>query len=541
MSANQILPMIGGLAGKYVAGMYAPKSELLGSLGWFLGSMLLSQIGPTNKVQTQGNRLSDLSVQSSAYGSTIPLVFGTVKLSGNIIWGKPLHEVKSTRVTQQGKGVSGVRTTETIYDYYGRFAVALCEGPIEGVKRIWANGDMLFDQGKHIPSGKTYPMDLNGAMPDEGVELWPGVRLFFGTETQLPSAYIESFEGVGEYPAHRGLAYVVFEEFFLEKYGNSLPALEFEISNYVAYEEPVSYTVDFPVDDVPDDARWISDYDQTTGLLAMYVIGAEAQPLYIQRQLYTGELVIDVVPLPDMLQVPINAVFTTIATVGGYAYLAFFTWSGVYYAKVALSATGDHKLVAYNAPSAPMVGPFLSVENGGLPYCMSVTQDPLLGMARLGGEVQHADAMGYSAFARVRAAGPGAVTGSEGKIYAAKEVSGEPSTFTDYFIPLRQGEVAPSTDAVIGQDGQVIAVTPLDQPLRVLPLGWSAEGNPTGGWVALWLGHTCDIATFDNSGALLSQQSFDNPASVIYWSVPYIDVARQQVVYPGAIVQLWEL
>lgn len=536
----QLVPMIGGALGSKALASLFGGNQLAGNIGWFLGQAALSMLMPGQKATSESGKLSNLSVQSSAYGVPITIAFGKIKLAGNVIWARPLHEVRSESTHSSGKGAAKVTQTDITYQYYGRFAVALCEGPIELVYRIWANGELIFDAGKYLPTGVVTPLNLDGAMPDDGVEIAPGIRLFFGTETQLPSSYIESFEGVGEVPAHRGLAYVVFEDWALEKFGNAVPALEFEIGNYVAYEEPVSYTVEFPVDAIPDNARWISDYDQTTGLLAMYVIGAEAQPIYVQRQTSTGELVIDAVPLPDMLHVPTDAVFTTLATVGGYAYLAFFTWSGVYYAKVALSVTGDHELVAYNAPSAPLFGPFLSVENGGLPYCMNVTQDPLLGMARLGGEVQHADAMGYSAFARVHGA-VGAVTGNEGKIYTAKEVSGASSTFTDYFIPLRKGDVPPSTDTVINPDGQVVAVKPLDQPVSVLPMNWDTDGNPVGGWVALWLSDTCDIATFDNNGALLLQQSFDRPASVVYWSVPYVDVARRLVVYPGAVVQLWEL
>ena len=50
-------------------------------------------------------------------------------------------------------------------------------------------------------------------------------ELYLGTEDQLPDPTIESYEGVGTAtcPAYRGLAYIVFHDFQLEKYGNRIP------------------------------------------------------------------------------------------------------------------------------------------------------------------------------------------------------------------------------------------------------------------------------------------------------------------------------
>lgn len=564
MSANQILPMIGGLAGKYVAGMYAPKSELLGSLGWFLGSMLLSQIGPTNKVQTQGNRLSDLSVQSSAYGSTIPLVFGTVKLSGNIIWGKPLHEVKRTKVTQQGKGVSGVRTTETIYDYYGRFAVALCEGPIEGVKRIWANGDLLFDQGKHIPSGKTYPMDLNGAMPDEGVELWPGVRLFFGTETQLPSSYIESFEGVGEYPAHRGIAYVVFEEFFLEKYGNSLPALEFEISNYVAYEVPETYTADFPepsgeIPLVPENPYWSTDYDEATGSLAMRVTGAQGlnsnnpaikqQPLYIQKS-YASGITINLVPFP---QIPDGLGAGVVFTVGGNAYVTF--GSGVNAERPYIRVSLDQEVPAITSarlPNGYSVGPLLTLDNGGLPE-----------VAFYGGK-PHANNMSTSIVEsyNLTLAQVDSNTGQELYHCSPKTTitTGVWPSITQTTIESPTLMATAGTAAGVDEEGTPIDAVAgeafkFDEITALRPITWSVDGRPAGGWLVCDMGRLYTstdggitststpnnrVARFNSNGLLTRVTQFDAPEVAIPF-VCFIDPQRGMLVFPGAVIQLWDM
>ena len=83
-------------------------------------------------------------------------------------------------------------------------AVALCEGPITGIGRIWADGK---------------PMSLDGVT----------MRVHLGGEDQDPDPFIAAKMGAANTPAYRGTAYVVFEEMPLERYGNRLPQLSFEV------------------------------------------------------------------------------------------------------------------------------------------------------------------------------------------------------------------------------------------------------------------------------------------------------------------------
>ncbi len=104
---------------------------------------------------------------------------------------------------RQGRRRGGkVKTTE--YLYYASFAVALCEGPITGIGRIWADGK---------------PMDLSGVT-------W---RWYPGDEAQTADPFIAAKMGAANTPAYRGTAYVVFEELALSTYGNRLPQLSFEV------------------------------------------------------------------------------------------------------------------------------------------------------------------------------------------------------------------------------------------------------------------------------------------------------------------------
>jgi hypothetical protein len=124
-------------------------------------------------------------------------------VAGQVIWATNIEEVaKTDKSKASGKG--GPKTKTTTYSYFGNFAVGLCEGEIDGIGRVWADGK-LFDITAHT------------------------TRLYTGNETQAPDSLIETIEGQGAAPAYRGLAYLVFERLPLEAFGNRLPQLSFEI------------------------------------------------------------------------------------------------------------------------------------------------------------------------------------------------------------------------------------------------------------------------------------------------------------------------
>lgn len=148
-----------------------------------------------------GPRIADLHVTQSREGAAVPNVYGRMRVGGNVIWAARFNE---TSQTSGGKG--GPRTTSYVYTL--SFAVALCEGPVSRVTRIWANGE---------------PMDLQNV----------NLRFYPGDESQAPDALIEAVEGAGQAPAYRGTAYVVFEDLSLEAFGNRMPQLSFEVERPV--------------------------------------------------------------------------------------------------------------------------------------------------------------------------------------------------------------------------------------------------------------------------------------------------------------------
>ena len=173
-----------------------------GAIGAFLGNAVDRTILFRPKGR-DGPRLTDLAVQTSTYGAPIAQLFGTMRVSGSVIWSTDLIEHAAS---SGGKG----GPSGTSYTYSASFAVLLSARPIRDVRRIWADGKLL-----------------RGAAGDFKSET--GFRLHLGSERQTADPLIASAEGIALAPAHRGCAYAVFENMALADFGNRLPSLTFEV------------------------------------------------------------------------------------------------------------------------------------------------------------------------------------------------------------------------------------------------------------------------------------------------------------------------
>jgi hypothetical protein len=182
--------VLGGLGGAIGGGF---GRIVGGALGGAIDRGLVSSLEPTRQ---RGPRLETLKVQSSADGAPMSCVFGRARVTGQVIWAARFLERRNE--SRGGKG--GSRTAE--YDYSLSFAVAICEGPIDGVGRVWADGQ---------------PLDLSGVT----------MRVHRGASDQMPDPLIEAVEGAA--PAYRGTAYAVFEDLPLTRFGNRPPQLGFEV------------------------------------------------------------------------------------------------------------------------------------------------------------------------------------------------------------------------------------------------------------------------------------------------------------------------
>ena len=195
-----------GVAGALGASALGVSASIGFSVGTIIGGLLFNK-----SPEREGPRLGNLAVTSSAYGASVPICFGTLRIPGNIIWSSGIREVKTTE-TVGGKG-GGQKVTN--YTYFSSFALALAEGEGEGVLRIWADGKLIFDK-----TGTGTQVSKSSFRQ----------RFYPGNETQLPDPLIESIEGVGNVPAHRGLCYMVFEDLALEDFGNRIPNMTVEVT-----------------------------------------------------------------------------------------------------------------------------------------------------------------------------------------------------------------------------------------------------------------------------------------------------------------------
>ncbi len=174
-----------------------------GAIGAVAGNIIDQKIfGPGNQ-RREGPRLNDLRVMASEEGAAIPTLWGRMRISGQVIWATNLLETSNT-TTQKSGGKGGPKVKTTTYSYFANFAVGLCEGEIDGIGRVWADGKLI---------------DLKSYTS----------RLYTGTETQNPDSLITAIEGAGAAPAYRGLAYIVFDRLPLESFGNRIPQLSFEV------------------------------------------------------------------------------------------------------------------------------------------------------------------------------------------------------------------------------------------------------------------------------------------------------------------------
>lgn len=151
---------------------------------------------------TRTDKLGDFQINSASYGEVVPDILGTTRVSGNVIYWDDFtaHEHKQTQ--RAGKG-GGSKHTNITYTYTVAAAIALCEGPIQSVGKVWVDKE-VFDY------------------PNPNIQL----TLFNGPLGQSPWPYV-----VGKHPEkalpYSGLAYMAGVVDLGDR--GSLPNYNFEV------------------------------------------------------------------------------------------------------------------------------------------------------------------------------------------------------------------------------------------------------------------------------------------------------------------------
>ncbi len=202
---------LGGSVGGTVMGL--GMATIGRAAGAALGQVIDQRVMGTGSDAVETGRVDRFRLTGASEGTGMSRVFGRNRIAGQVIWATQFEEHVETTGGGGGKG-SRSEPSMSNYSYSVSLAIALCEGEISRVGRVWADGEEIARD------------DLN-------------MRVYTGSDTQLPDAKIEAVEGAGTVPAYRGTAYVVLEDLALGQFGNRVPQFSFEVMRPGQDADPV--------------------------------------------------------------------------------------------------------------------------------------------------------------------------------------------------------------------------------------------------------------------------------------------------------------
>lgn len=201
--ATIVLSVVGMAAGASIGGgILGLSSVVIGrAVGATLGRAIDQRLLGGGSAAVETGQVDRFRLSGASEGAGIAQVYGRMRVAGQVIWASRFRESSTT--SGGGKGApASPKVTE--FSYSVSLAIALCEGEITRVGRVWADGQEVARD------------DLN-------------LRVYVGSDDQMPDPKIEAVEGVGSSPAYRGTAYVVLEDLDLGPFGNRVPQFSFEV------------------------------------------------------------------------------------------------------------------------------------------------------------------------------------------------------------------------------------------------------------------------------------------------------------------------
>jgi hypothetical protein len=196
--------LAGGVVGFFIGG---PAGAFAGfQYGLLAGSLLF----PTQLPGVTGPRLEDFERAEADPGAAVWKCFGRVAVPGFRMYLGPVTEISNTEEV----GGKGAPTQDvTTFTYTQTLALGLCEGEIPGITRIWENGKLVYDLSPQGIGESTADYDERIAASTEYQDTF---TLYRGSEDQLPDPTLETELGVGNVPAFRGLAFIVWPDRLLQ-------------------------------------------------------------------------------------------------------------------------------------------------------------------------------------------------------------------------------------------------------------------------------------------------------------------------------------
>lgn len=192
-------------------------------------------------------QLGSLRINSSSQGVPIALAYGLVRLSPNLIWYDDFTAIPHTDSQTAGKG-GGTTVNNTTFTYTAAMILALGEGPITTVGRVWKNKDItttgnlgltVFDGNyPQAPWSFMTTSHANEALGYIGTAYVASAALDLGTSNSTPNL---SFEvGARLYCGCPDVNLAdIFEDFLTaEHYGAGFPAAMLgNLSQFETYSE----------------------------------------------------------------------------------------------------------------------------------------------------------------------------------------------------------------------------------------------------------------------------------------------------------------
>lgn len=163
---------------------------------------------PKVNMTTRADKIASFQSTACEFGSPLPIAYGTCKMSPNLINYQDFttNEIRTTVKTGKRS-----KSTTIDYDYYVYAELALCEGGITGIERIWLGNDVF----NSLP-------EFNGKNSQQGAPL----SLNIGDNAE-PTTYMSTKHpdvAVG----YKDMAYL-YGKIYLGRNSASVPSYNFEV------------------------------------------------------------------------------------------------------------------------------------------------------------------------------------------------------------------------------------------------------------------------------------------------------------------------
>lgn len=208
--ARFVVSAVAGIAAGFITGNPVVGFQVFAGVYGLTGFLDPNQ-------QVSGPRIDDLKGTTSEYGTPVSHTYGHPRLAGAIVWCSDKREIATT---EEAGGKGGPSTDVTTYTYEIDCRYLLTANEIEGVRRIWSNGKLVWSQAD----------DADGDTIEASGETnsWRRITVYTGSVDQMPDPAEETALGIDNCPAYRGRGSVFIEGLNLGGSG-FLPNLTFEL------------------------------------------------------------------------------------------------------------------------------------------------------------------------------------------------------------------------------------------------------------------------------------------------------------------------